>query len=198
MWLPALLLAATVMSHIVVAIFAVLGALVVWLASKPIKSFGRAAGIGVTGALLTAVWTIPLLATLAYTTDMRYTPITEYGDYLFPSYIFGLESLWPWQWGATVLIGIALIGGLLAKRSSTLVVVAITALSGLTFRFWEDVQTTSAWNLRFLPFWYLGVFLLMGLGGTEIVRGVGWGVRRALEREPRTSDLDEAPDEATR
>src|SRR5262245_40864504 len=90
MWLPALLLAATVMSHIVVAIFAVLGALVVWLVSRPIKSFGRAAGIGITGGLLTAVWTVPLLATLAYTTDMRYTPITEYSDYLFPSYVFGL------------------------------------------------------------------------------------------------------------
>ncbi len=32
----------------------------------------------------------------------------------------------------------------------------------------------------------------MGLGGTEIVRGVGWGVRRALEREPRLPTVDEA------
>ncbi len=188
MWLPALLIAATVMSHLVVGIFVVLGAIVVWLASRPLKSFLRAAGIGLTGALLTAVWTIPLLATLAYTTDMRYTPITEYTDYLFPSYIFGFESLWPWEWGATVLIGAALIGGLLGKRVSTFVVVGITVLSALLFVLWEDLQTTSAWNLRFLPFWYLGVFLLMGLGGAELVRGAGWATRWWLAREPRGHD----------
>ncbi len=202
MWLPAVLIAATVMSHLVVGIFVVVGALVVWLASRPLRTFWRAGAIGSTGALLTAVWTVPLIATIAYTTDMRYTPITEYTDYLFPSYIFGLGSPWPWQWGATVLIGIALIGGLIGRRVSTFVVIAITAVSGLLFVFWEDIQATSAWNLRFLPFWYLGVFLLMGLGGAEVVRGAGWLTRRWLERDPAPdatpafdADLDAGLDE---
>ncbi len=65
--------------------------------------------------------------------------------------------------------------------------VAITALSGLTFRFWEDVQSTTVWNLRFLPFWYLGIFLLMGIGGAELVRGAAWAARRgAREWATRT------------
>jgi hypothetical protein len=114
---------------------------------------------------------------LQYTTDMRYTPITEYADYLFPDYLFGVQSAWPWEWGATVLIGIALIGGIVGRRTSTFVVIAITAFSGLVFRFWEDLQATTAWNLRFLPFWYLGVFLLLGLGGAELVRGAAWTAR---------------------
>ena len=194
MWLPALLIAAAVMSHLVVGIFVVVGALVVWLASGPLRTFWRAGAIGLTGALLTAVWTIPLIATLAYTTDMRYTPITEYTDYLFPRYLFGFESLWPWEWGATVLIGVALIAGLLRRRKSTFVVVALTALSGLLFVLWEDLQTTSAWNLRFLPFWYLGVFLLMGLGGAELVRGAGRLTRWWYARPPsRDDELDDAP-----
>ncbi|HEY8217168.1 MAG TPA: 6-pyruvoyl-tetrahydropterin synthase-related protein [Acidimicrobiia bacterium] len=179
MWLPALLLAAAVMSHLVVAIFAVVGAFFVWLASRPKQTIVRAAVIGGVGTLLTAVWLVPLLAVLQYTTDMRYTPITEYTDYLFPDYLFGVQSAWPWQWGATVLIGIALIGGIVGRRTSTFVVIAITAVSGLLFRFWEDIQATTAWNLRFLPFWYLGVFLLLGLGGAEVVRGAAWAARRA-------------------
>jgi hypothetical protein len=183
MWLPAVLLALVIMSHLVVAIFAVVGALVVWLAAGPLRSLGRAAAIAVVGGLLTAVWTLPLLSVLGYTTDMRYTPITEYSDYLFPNYLFGLTGLWPWQWGATVLIGAAIIGGIVGRRPSTFVVVAITALSGLMFRFWEDIQATPAWNLRFLPFWYLGLFLLMGLGFAELIRGVAWLARRAAERE---------------
>jgi len=183
MWLPAVLLALVIMSHLVVAIFAVVGALVVWLAAGPLRSLGRAAAIAVVGGLLTAVWTVPLLSVLGYTTDMRYTPITQYSDYLFPSYLFGLNGIWPWQWGATVLIGAAIIGGIVGRRPSTFVVVAITSLAGLMFRFWEDVQATPAWNLRFLPFWYLGLFLLMGLGIAELIRGAAWLARRAAERE---------------
>ena len=179
LWIPAVLFAAAVMSHLVVAIFAVIGAIIVWLVSRPGRNLGRAAAIGGVGALLTAVWLLPLLSVLQYTTDMRYTPITEYSDYLFPSYLFGFHSLWPWEWGATVLIGAALIGGIVGRRTSTFVVIAITAMSGLVFRFWEDVQATTAWNLRFLPFWYLGVFLLMGLGGAELVRGGAWAMRRS-------------------
>jgi hypothetical protein len=161
----------------VVAIFAVVGALVVWLASRPLRTIGRAVAIGGVGALLTAVWILPLLSVLQFTTDMRYTPITEYSDYLFPDYVFGPQSLWPWEWGATILIGAALIGGIVGRRTSTFVVIAITALSGLMFRFWEDIQATPAWNLRFLPLWYIGVFLLMGLGASELVRGAAWAAR---------------------
>ena len=190
MWLPAVLLALVIMSHLVVAIFAVIGALVVWLAAGPIRSLGRAAAIAVVGGLLTAVWTLPLLSVLGYTTDMRYTPITQYSDYLFPNYLFGLNGIWPWQWGATVLIGAAIIGGIVGRRPSTFVVVAITALAGLMFRFWEDIQATPAWNLRFLPFWYLGLFLLMGLGFAELVRGAAWLVRRAAAREESRTPPD--------
>ena len=178
MWLPALLLAATVMSHLVVAVFAISGALVVWFASRPWSSLRRAVAIGGIGALVTAVWTFPLLSVLGYTTDMRYTPITEYSAYLFPTYLFGFDGIEPWRWGATLLIAAAIIGGLVNRRPSTFVVVAITTLGGLLFRFWEDIQATPAWNLRFLPFWYLGVFLLMGLGVAELIRGAAWLARR--------------------
>ncbi len=202
MWLPALLLALTVMSHLVVAIFAVVGALVVWLGSRPIKNLRPAAAIGVVGALLTAVWTFPLLATLEYTTDMRYTPIAcpphppagmectaaqNPVSYLFPTYVFGLNGAapwdwvngWePWEWGGAVLIAAALIGMVVGRRRSTAMVLTLTAICGLLFRFWEDIQATPAWNLRFLPFWYLGVFLLMALGAVEIIRALAWGARK--------------------
>ena len=191
LWVPAVLLAVTVMSHLVVAVFAIAGALIVWLGSRPWSSLRRAAAIGGVGALLTAVWTVPLLSVLQYTTDMRYTPITQYSEYLFPSYLFDFDSIAPWRWGATLLIAVAVVGGLINRRAPTFVVVAITATGGLLFRFWEDIQATPAWNLRFLPFWYLGIFLLMGLGVAELVRGVAWLTRRAMasgeDREARAT-----------
>ena len=178
-----MLFAATVMSHLVVGIFAVMGALVIWLASRPLRSFKRAALIGVVGGLLTAVWTLPLVATIGYTTDMRYAALTQYSDYLFPSYLFGFQDAWPWHWGATFLIASALIGGIIGKRISTAVLVAIAACCGLAFRFWESLQSTTVWNLRLLPFWYLCIFLLMAVGLAELIRGAAWVVRWFAARE---------------
>lgn len=201
-WLPAVLLALTVMSHLVVAIFAVVGALVVWLASRPVRSFPRAAIIGTVGTLLTAVWVVPLAATLQYTTDMRYEPVgycpaepascegvATFGSYLFPSYLFEPQSAWPWEWGAYALIAFAVIGAVVTRRRSTILLVTLTALAGLLFRFWEDVQATPAWNLRFVPFWYLGIFLLMAAGLAEVVRGAAWLARRFVVSERRTTPL---------
>src|SRR5215207_7779848 len=72
LWLPAMLLALTMMSHVVVAIFAVYAGVVIWLVMRPVKNFTRGAAIAVVGVLLTAFWFLPLAANLGNTTDMRY------------------------------------------------------------------------------------------------------------------------------
>jgi len=59
------------------------------------------------------------------------------------------------------------------------------------------VQATPAWNLRVLPFWYLCVFLMMGLGVAELVRGAAWLARRAharyVDAEAADEQLDAVP-----
>ena len=175
MWLPAVLLAATVMSHLVVGMFAVVGALVVWLARRPVRTFPFLAAIGGVGALLTAVWTLPLLSTLGYTSDMGYEPIREFGLYMFPWY--PAYVLW-----IVPLVVAALVGGVLARRRVTIELAALTVIMGLAFRFWEGltdlVNSTPVWNLRLLPFWYLGLLLLAMLGAAELIRGAGGLVAR--------------------
>jgi hypothetical protein len=124
MWLPAVLFAAVVMSHLVVGMFAVVGAVIVWLARRPYRTFPTVAAIGGVGALLTAIWTFPLLATLGYTSDMGYEPIGhgpgggllgEFGLYMFPWYPAYVLWMLP-------LIVAAIVGGILpgdASRSSS-------------------------------------------------------------------------------
>jgi len=169
-WLPAVLLAATVLSHLVVAVFAVVGALVVWLAHRPARNYFRALAIGGVGALLTAVWSVPLVATLGYTTDMGYETIRRYVDYLLPSYFW---YLYPFALVAVVAV-------VVRRRWCTLQLAVITAAMALVFRLW-DVFDTPAWNLRFLPFWYLGLFLLAAVGVAELVRGIAALAARTVE-----------------
>lgn len=216
-WVPAVLLAATVTSHLIVAIFAALGALAVWLAHRPWFNLRRALVIGAVGALLTAVWVLPLIATIGYTTDMRYDAIAcsetkkhptdqtcsdrhdlDPDRYLFPASLWGVDGempwqwvggWWPWEWGAATLTGIAVVGAVVrgGRRAHAVGVLLFLSIgSALLFRFWEQLQSTTVWNLRLVPFWYVSIYLLMGLGVAELIRGVGW-LARAFAREWRTA-----------
>ena len=207
-WIAALLFAAALMSHIVVGIFAVIGGIVVWIATRPLRNLKRAVAIGGVGALLTAVWSLPLIKTLGFTTDMRYDPIVcpaagacaayqNPSSYLFTRYLpWGAHGWLPWQWfddffpGAALMTVVAIAAVVIrrGRRSrATLALVALTGTFGLLFRFWPEVSTT-VWNLRFLPFWYLGLFMLMAVGIAELLRGAGWLARR-VATEPGITEM---------
>src|SRR6478609_1379046 len=186
LWLPAVLLALTIMSHVVVAIFAVYAGVVIWLIIRPVKNFTRLAAIGAVGVLLTAFWFVPLAVNLGNTTDMRNEPIGNYLDWMFLSENWFLYPM------AVVAIG----AGIWFRRRATLIVAAITVATGLVFWNWEGLREVfgkaPAWNLRLLPFWMLMLYLLAGLGVAELVRllavGVTWVVR---------GDRPSAPPEGT-
>lgn len=193
LWLPAVLFGATVMSHLVVGMFAVIGAVIVWLVRRPPRNLGLVVAIGGVGGLLTAVWTFPLLATLGYTTDMGYEPIREFREYMFPWY--PAYVLW-----MVPLIVIAIVGAIRARRRVTLELVALTAVMGLAFRFWEGLtdlfDSTPVWNLRLLPFWYLGLLLVAMLGVAELARGAAALATRGSEPfwEPLLPESSPAPE----
>lgn len=167
-WVPALLGAAVVLSHIIVAIFAVLGALVIWATRDPRRNTVPALAIGAVAGALTAFWSLPMVANLSQTSDMRYDPITSYVAYLFPGYF----------WWMVPFLAVTFLVGFIERRTSTLVIVILTALMGLGFRFWESVSFGPVWNLRMLGFWYLGLYLLTGIGAAEAIRGAGIVARR--------------------
>ncbi len=164
-WLPALLLAAVVLSHLVVGIFAAVGAVVIWLFYRPGRTAFVALAIGVVGTLLTAFWSFPLVASFGYTSNMRYEKLTEYVTYLFPTYF----------WWVFLLALIGLVGAGLRRDRGPFVILTIAAVFAVVFRVWPEAH---AWNLRFLPFWYLGLFVLAGIGAAEIAytarRVVDW------------------------
>src|SRR5258708_31170431 len=87
---------------------------------------------------------------------MTYDSTSNYTLFMFPRYFW-------WVFGCAI---VAVLAGAISRRRGTLIVLALTVVFGLVFRFWPQ---SHAWNLRFLPFWYLGLFLLAGIGAAEIV-----------------------------
>ena len=182
LWLPAVLLACTVTSHLVVGIFAVLAGGVLWLIYHPLRNLTRVAAIGAVGMLLTAFWLLPLVVNLGNTTDMRYEPIGNYLDWMFLSE----------NWFLYPLALFAIAAGIYYRRRATLVMASITVATGLAFYNWEGLRDllgkAPAWNLRLLPFWYLMLYLLGGLGVAEMARltalGATWVIRGSDRADP--------------
>jgi hypothetical protein len=186
LWLPAIFLALTLLSHVVVAIFAVYAAIVVWLVIRPVKNLTRVLAVGAVGVLLTAFWLLPLAVNLGNTTDMRYEPIGNYLDWMFLS-----ET-----WFVYPLVLVALGAGIWFRRRATAIVAGITVATGLVFWGWEGIRDVvgkaPAWNLRLLPFWTMMLYLLAGLGLAELVRLVALGVTWVV-RGDRAAAVGDAP-----
>lgn len=183
-WLPALLLTATILSHLVVAVFALYGAIVVWLFRRPLRTVGPVGAIGAVGTALAGFWLVPLAATIGYTTDMRYEPVgTGYTDpWLLGRFGVRLPKTFDWMfisehWYLFLLGLVAIGGGIAYRRRVTLEVCALAFAAGTVFAGWELLRDifgkVPAWNLRLLPFWFLALYLLAALGATELARGAG-------------------------
>lgn len=164
---PALLFAATITSHAVVGVYVLVAAVLVVLfrIDGRRRLFLASAAVLAVGGALSAFWSLPFLATIGYTTSIGYEKITHnlVGDWLLPPYL---------RWGQ-LLVVVALVAGAVRRRRATAVMALLTLVTGVLFWAWPEGHV---WNLRFLPFWYLGLFLLAGVGVAELCRLLGWFV----------------------
>ncbi len=192
-WVPAVLLACCVMSHIVVAMFAAFLGLVVWLCYRPRSTWRIAIPVSVVGLLLTATWSFPLVATQAYTSSMRYEKVTQYTNWLFGPgtewKLFGAHIPLPtpvWLW-LLVLAGV--LGGAYWLRRCTLIIAVWATVFALAFRFWPQDQ--AVWNTRFIPFYFLALAFLAALGVAELARLFDYGARAVSNWINATDGLDD-------
>ncbi|MGH2818314.1 MAG: 6-pyruvoyl-tetrahydropterin synthase-related protein [Actinomycetota bacterium] len=148
-FLAAVVLASAVLSHLIPVMVTLLALPVVILwGARPrgIAVLARRFGVvlGVAFAF-TAFWSIPFLARLGYTANMGWTPVD------------GLAVLFPreiWIYVAAAVFG-ALIAATRADRRF-LLLLAPAILGALLYFL---VPQGHVWNGRFIPFWYLGVYL---------------------------------------
>lgn len=164
-WLPAVLLAAAVTSHVVVALFAAFAGIVLWLFLKPGRTWRIAAPVGTVALLLSAVWVVPLLATNAFTSSMRYEkkPVAPAGEG---------NWLFRFPWWVWVFLVAAIVGAGFWRRRFTWMFVLWAAVFGVAYWVWP--QDLAIWNTRFIPFYFLAIAFLAALGAAELVRVAGY------------------------
>ena len=117
------------------------------------------------GLLLTAWWVVPFGLRLPLSTSMNYTKVSTYMSIFFPR-----ADLW-----ALALAGVAVIVAVLVRSRFGLVVAVLGGLSALVV---VADPLRSLYNVRFLPLWFLCVYLMAGwVTGVAIAAGA-----RALRR----------------
>jgi hypothetical protein len=181
--LAAVLLAATLLCHLIPALFAAAGAVVLLLVDPDLfRTPGRgrralAAGhrwggrvlwsvvAGVVGLGLCAWWLVPFGLEQSYTTSMGYTKVYGYPHLLFPG---------SFRW-VLLLDVVGLVAMVLRRNRMALFLVIMAALSAAAVIL--DPQG-KLYNVRFLPLWFLCLYLLAGYAVAEVVAAVARLARR--------------------
>ncbi|GAC1599720.1 MAG: hypothetical protein NVS3B21_26450 [Acidimicrobiales bacterium] len=203
-WLAALLFAATILCHLLPTFLAVVGAVLVWLLQPSRRRFGTAVLIGLTGLAVTAFWLVPFGMRLGYSNDMGWERTTAFAKGLFP-FLCNVHKtdanvncpaynvVHPYTAHLKVVVALAaagVVGGLVLRRRTTLLITGIGAVFAGAFRF---MPQGTLWNARMLPFWYLSLYLAAAACLAESAIAVGI----LLGRTTRGTGDDPGPDLAT-
>ena len=181
--LAGVLFAVTLLCHLLPAIFAAAGA-VVWLLldADLVRLFHRgwsahAAGrrwlrrvlwsvvAGVVGVGLTAWWLLPFAAEQSYTTDMGYTKVLGFPHLLFPGSA-------RWVVAADVVGLVAMV----VRRNRVALFIAV--MGSLSAAMVCLDPAGKLYNVRFLPFWFLCMYLMAGIALAETIGAVARFRRR--------------------
>ena len=191
-WLAAVLLALTVLCHVIVGIFVIIAAvaaLVVW------PGWARAKWLAAfpVGGLLSAFWTFPFVARSAYVNDMGWEKLPSgagahswsyllgqlitdgsFRDQIFRDYLAPRSLQW--------ILALAIVGvvvSIILRIRAGMWLGLVTVVMAVAF---VVAPESRLWNARLLPFYYLLLCLLAALGVAELARAVALLASRDPDR----------------
>ena len=159
--LAALLLTLALLAHPVPALWTValvVGAVAVFAVAARPGAWRRASVTAGAGLLLAGLWWVPFLLLRGHMTVPNFVKRTTYRFWLLP-------YRWWWELLLAALIVVGIVMAARAGRRLPLVIAGVTALAAIGF---VVAPTGQLWNLRLIPFWYLGRFLLAAAGVAEL------------------------------
>lgn len=163
---------------VVVAVLAVLTVTAGWDVRLVRWLFpSAAAGIAATG-----FWSLPFLGNSTYMNDMGWERYTRYTEYLLSAPTIDSGGM-PYRNAVFVLAGLGVVLALV-HRVRFGYFLALTVMSfAWIFRYFPQYRL---WNARLLPFYYLALYLLMGLAVALVIRSIMSAVQelRRKKTEP--------------
>ena len=180
----AIVLSLAVVCHGIVAIYTVIGAVVIVLVHlDSVKRFVHGALIGVAVVLLSLWWIGPFLGNHEFMTDMKYGARPEGANDSFWDMFFPLAA--PLDF---IITGFAIVGfvACVARRqlAGTALGIATLVTVALVYLTQDSLPVIGLlWNPRLLPYIYLLRYLLMMVGALEVA---GWIANAWYDRSARS------------
>src|SRR5438270_13523305 len=179
--LTAVFLAATALSHVLPTVFVIVAAVVIYLVGPLRGARGRArlkymATVLPVGGLLAGFWLVPILFDTPYATDMGWEKLTQYTSNLFDK-----PPLW-----VLLLAAVGALSSIIYARRTGIAIAAIGLIFAGVFRFEPQARL---WNARWLPFWYLCLYLLAAIAVAELALAIGTLLARGPGRPWRVPAL---------
>jgi len=147
-------LVVTGLCHLLPAIFAIIGAIVLTIMRWDRRSWRWMVPVLAVAAGLSAFWWMPFLIRLPYATDMGYEKVTQYYKNLFPNH-----ELWLF-----LLAGLGFLVSVLRRQKLGIFLSIMAVMSFVVFRYAPQARL---WNARVLPFWFICLYLLAAVGVAE-------------------------------
>jgi hypothetical protein len=104
------------------------------------------------GGLLVAFWWVPFGLEQAYSSSMGYVDVHTFVTILLPQA----------DWWVLILAGLSAVAAFALRSRFGILMALLAGVAALTVIF--DPQSSSLYNVRFLPLWFLPVYLLAGWG----------------------------------
>jgi hypothetical protein len=179
----AIVLSLAIVCHGIVAIYTVLGALVIVVVHiDSVRRFVHGALIGLAVVLLSMWWIGPFVGNHQYMTDMKYGARPEGASDSFWDMFFPLTA--PLDFLITTLAIIGFVA-CVARRHLAGTALGVTTLLtvALVYLTQDSLPVIGLlWNPRLLPFIYLLRYVLMMVGAVEVV---GWMINAWRDRSAR-------------
>lgn len=160
----AVVLALTVLTHIIPAMFCAVGSLVIVAMRADWRRVRWTLGTGITAMCLGAFWWAPFVGRHAWFNDMGWEKRTDYLHALAPDHLH-------------LALGLALVGALASILRFRHLGIFLTIMAACTALAFVALPKTALWNARLLPFWYLVVWMLAAIGIAEAARLGGIALR---------------------
>lgn len=196
--LAAVLLALTGLCHLIPALFALAGTVVIVLLRRPaLRTLKWLACVLPVGGLISAFWVLPFAYQSDYVNDMGWEKLPNstaengfrslsktlftfdgetYWKYLIPR--SSVDSPNDLRW-VLALAGMGLVLSIAFKVRTGLILAGCTLVMAAAFVFLPEARL---WNARLLPFYYLCLYLLAAVGVAEVGRTLAVLAARDPER----------------
>jgi len=181
----AAMLGLTFVCHPIVALYAGIGTFTIVMCHLDRRRLRDALLICAVAGALSAFWVLPFVARSSLMSSMGYTPLPGPGEsaltFLAPSHL---------RW----IMGLAAVGGLAAAVQRNRLGLALAVNAGLfALMFPRFPESLGLWNARLLPFYYLCIYLLAGLGVVALARLTAAALTRFDAKIGRGSLVGTAP-----